>query len=259
MLAKDRQNEIINILTQRATTVKMLELSQRFSVSTETIRRDLETLQSAGLVQRVHGGVILAAPKSATSALSVYSATHAKGQQKREAIGRATAKLIQENETLLLASSTTVLEVARNLKHLTHLTILTNSLPVVQELADTSFDIYFLGGKVHKMELYTYGETLMSALHRHYVDRAIIGAAGITFEYGISDFENNDYLTRDGMFKHAKQIVVVAASDKFGHNAFCIRNSLDHVDTIVTNSDLSQEYIDGLQERNIQLVLAPAE
>ena len=257
MLAQERQAEILNMLTQRGGIVKMTEIAKRFGVSNETIRRDLDFLQDKQLIQRVYGGAILSEQQSSNSARAIFSAARAKGQREREAIGRLAAKQIHENETLLLGTGTTVLEVARNLKHLRHLTVLTNSLPVAQELSDSSFDIFVLGGKLDCNEMFTMGEIGISALRGFFVDKTIVGAAGITFEYGISHFNNADYTMREEMLQRCNQVIVVAASEKFGHNGLCIRNNLDMIDTIVTDENLAQEYIDGLQDRDIDLLLAP--
>ena len=62
---------------------------------------------------------------------------------------------------------------------------------------------------------------------------------------------------REEMLQRCNQVIVVAASEKFGHNGLCIRNNLDMIDTIVTDENLAQEYIDGLQDRDIDLLLAP--
>lgn len=257
MLAQERQTEIVNILTQRGGVVKMTEIAKKFGVSNETIRRDLDFLQDQNLIRRVYGGAILAEQQSNSSSRALFSAVRAKGQKEREAIGRLTAKQIHENETLLLGTGTTVLEVAKHLKHLRHLTVLTNSLPVAQELSDTSFDIFLLGGKLDPNEMFTMGEIGIEALRGFFVDKTIIGAAGITFEYGISHFNNADYTMRQEMLQRSNQVIVVASSEKFGRNGLCIRNSLDMVDTIITDDHLPQEYIDGLQEREIEVLLAP--
>lgn len=257
MLAQERQTEILNMLTQRGGVVKMTEIARKFGVSNETVRRDLEFLQEKQLIQRVYGGAILAERQSSSSSRAIFSASRAKGQKEREAIGRAAAKLVHENETLLMGTGTTVLEVAKNLKHLRHLTILTNSLLVAQELADTEFDIYLLGGKLDRNEMYTAGEMGLSALGNYYVDRTIIGAAGITFEYGISNFNHEDYTMRSEMLHRANQVIVVAASEKFGRNGFCIRNTLADIDLVISDERLPQEYVDGLKEREVDVLLAP--
>ena len=184
MLAPERQNEILNMLTQRGGVVKMTEIAKKFGVSNETIRRDLDFLQDQQLIRRVYGGAILAEQQSTSSNRAVFSAARAKGQQERAAIGRLAAQQVHENETLLMGTGTTVLEVAKNLKHLRHLTILTNSLLVAQELSDTNFDIFLLGGKLDCNEMFTAGEIGLSALRGFFVDKTIIGAAKKYLEAG---------------------------------------------------------------------------
>ena len=256
MLAPERQNEILNMLTQRGGVVKMTEIAKKFGVSNETIRRDLDFLQDQQLIRRVYGGAILAEQQSTSSNRAVFSAARAKGQQERAAIGRLAAQQVHENETLLMGTGTTVLEVAKHLKHLRHLTILTNSLLVAQELSDTNFDIFLLGGKLDCNEMFTAGEIGLSALRGFFVDKTIIGAAGITFEYGISHFNNEDYTMREEMLQRCNQVMVVAASEKFGHNGLCTRNTLDCVDIIVSDEHLDPAYVEGLREREIELLLA---
>ena len=257
MLAQERQAEILNMLTQRGGIVKMTEIARKFGISNETVRRDLEFLQEQQLIQRVYGGAILAGRQNASSSRAIFSATRAKGQQERQAIGRAAAALVNENETLLLGTGTTVLEVAKHLKHLRHLTILTNSLPVAQELSGTNFDIYLLGGKLDTNELLTVGEMGLSALQRYFVDRTFVGAAGVTFEYGISTFNTEDYTMSAEILRRSNQVVLVAASEKFGHYGFCVRDTLEHVDIVVSDQNLSSEYVDGFREMDINLILAP--
>ena len=77
MLAQERQTEIINMLTQRGGIVKMTEIAQRFGVSNETVRRDLEFLQEQHLIQRVYGGAVLV-DRQSTSARAIFSASRAK-------------------------------------------------------------------------------------------------------------------------------------------------------------------------------------
>lgn len=257
MLAQERQAEILSMLTKRGGVVKMTEIAKKFGVSNETIRRDLDFLQDKQLIRRVYGGAILAEQQSSNSSRAIFSVVRATGQSEREAIGRLAAQQVHENETLLMGTGTTVLEVAKNLKHLRHLTVLTNSLPVAQELSDTAFDIYMLGGKLDCNELFTAGEIGLSALRGFFVDKTIIGAAGITFEYGVSHFNNEDYTMREEMLQRCNQVILVAASEKFGHNGLCTRNILDRLDLVISDERLDRAYVEGLQEREISVLLAP--
>lgn len=257
MLARKRQNEILNILKENGGIVKMTELAQRFHVSNETIRRDLEFLHDQKLVQRVYGGAkLLEQQGSGAPGQLPHDKAKTLGQRKREAIGRAVAEMIHEDERLLLSTGSTVLEVAKHLKRFKHLTIVTNSLAVAYELSDTEFDIYILGGKLNNAEMDTYGEAGLNGLQSVFADRTIIGAGGITMEYGISDFNTDDFLVRNEMMRRSNQVIVASQSDKFGRNAFCIRNPIEEVDVIVTDSDLPAEYAEEIRERNIELVVA---
>lgn len=245
MLAQKRQTQILEIMKKQDGSARMVDLAQQFRVSNETIRRDLEYLQDQGLVQRVYGGARLIKDRQPTL-----------GQQKREAIARAVADMVHDGERLMMSTGSTVLEVAKQLKNKKNLTIVTNSISVAYTLSDTDFDIYILGGKLNNAEMDTYGDPGVQALQNLYADRTIIGAGGITVEYGISDYNSDDFLVRNEMMSRTNQVIVVAQSDKFGRNAFCIRNSLEKADVIVTDNDLAPEYADKLHKKNIKLVLA---
>ena len=253
MLAQARQEQIINLLKERGNIVKMTELATLFDVSGETIRRDLENLQDMHLIQRVYGGAMLA------EQFSVNYHPKTSGHAQRAAIGRATAALIRDGETLLLSSGTTVLEVARNLKSHHNLTIITNSLSVANELLDTDFEIDILGGRLDHDELDTIGELGYRAMQGIFVDKTIIGAGGITFEYGISDYNSGDAAVRAEMMRRTSKIIMVAQGDKFGHNALRIRHPLDKVNMIVSDTSMPEEYVKGIRDMGLELILADAD
>lgn len=255
MLAQERQNAILETLIQQGGIIKMKDIVARFNVSNETARRDLEALQDQNLVTRVYGGAILVDRREPVN-LSVPRTSDTPGQDKRSAIGKAAAQLVHEGETIMLASGTTILEIARNLKHLHDLTVLTNSLAVINELIDTNFDIYVLGGKLDSNELNMSGNMGLRAIQGVFVDKAFIGAGGITFQYGISDYGSSDAAIRSEMLNRANQTILVAQSDKFGRNAFSLDTPLSKIKVIVSDGDLSQEYVAGIKEMGIELILA---
>jgi len=127
----ERQKQILSLLTlQRRLSVT--EIVKQFSISEATARRDLESLASRGKAQRVHGGVI--AVEQAPPELPILEREHEQ-QEEKSRIGRAAASLIADKETVFLGSGTTVLEVARKLRDRKNLTVITNSLPVLNMLA----------------------------------------------------------------------------------------------------------------------------
>lgn len=259
MLAKDRRNEILKTLRTNGGMIKMTEIISHYGVSHETARRDIEALQDKGYVKRIFGGALLNPSDSRQMDFSIGSDMDENGMSERQAIGREAAKLVREGETVLLANGTTVLEVARNLKDFHNLTIITNSLPVINELIGTNFDIFVLGGKIDNNELNMSGYLGVQAMKSIYVDKAFIGAGGVTVEQGISDYSLTDASLRNEVVNHANSVILVTHSEKFGNNAFALGIPLRTVNTIVTDSGLSEDYRARIAEMGINIVIAKCE
>lgn len=255
MLAQERQYAILEILSKQGGIIKIKDIIARFQVSNETARRDLEALQDQKLVTRVYGGAILTDRREPLP-MQLQRSEDVSGEDKRVQIGKAAAELVQDGETVILASGTTILEVARHLKHLRDLTVLTNSLAVINELIETSFNIYVLGGRLDTNELNMSGSMSLRAIQGIFADKVFIGAGGITLQYGISDYASSDAAIRTEMLNRATQRILVAQSEKFGRNAFSLDTPLSRISTIVSDSGLSEEYVEGIRERGIELILA---
>lgn len=252
MLAQKRHNIILEMLRQSGGIIKMSDIVSRFNVSNETARRDLETLQDKNLVKRIYGGAVLLDDNSFVPIRTDGS----NGLAERTAIGRAAAELVHDGEVIILASGSTVLQVAKHLKRLRSLTVITNSLAIVNELSNTSFDIYVLGGKLDTNEKNMYGDMALLSISSLFADKAFIGAGGITFEFGISDYAMEDYSIRDEIIKHSNKTVLVAQSEKFGRNAFSLGCPLGQMKTVVSDTNLSAEYQEGIKDLGIELILA---
>src|ERR1043165_2666910 len=126
----ERQKQILSLLA-RQRRLSVTDIVRQFSISAATARRDLGSLTAQGKAQRVHGGVI--AVEQAPPELPILERESEQVEEKRR-IGRAAASLVAEHESLFLGSGTTVLEVARNLRDHKDLTVITNSLPVLNIL-----------------------------------------------------------------------------------------------------------------------------
>src|SRR5215210_1424579 len=129
----ERQKQILSLLSQQG-RLSVAEIVAQFSISEATARRDLETLASQGKAQRVHGGVM--AMEHAPPELPILERETEQADEKTR-IGRAAASLVGNHETVFLGSGTTVLEIACNLRDHKDLTVITNSLPVLNILAGT--------------------------------------------------------------------------------------------------------------------------
>src|SRR5512143_2667001 len=139
----ERQKQILSLLTRQG-RLSVAEIVAQFAISEATARRDLESLASQGKAQRVHGGVI--SVEQAPPESPILERENEQADEKKR-IGLAAANLIADKETVFLGSGTTVLEVARNLRNRKNLTVITNSLPVLNALAGAEgVTVICLGG-----------------------------------------------------------------------------------------------------------------
>ncbi|MDR1619864.1 MAG: DeoR/GlpR family DNA-binding transcription regulator, partial [Clostridiales bacterium] len=220
---------------------------------------DLEALQDQKLVKRIYGGAILADP---AEKLEQYASRISESHAEKSLIGQAAAKLINTGETILLDIGTTTLEIARHIKHMNNITVLTNSLPIMNELAGSNINLFSLGGRVNPDELSMFGKLTVDALQNFFVDKAFIGAGGVTFNGGLSDYNSEEAQVRQFIINRASQTILVADSNKFGINAFAVVCPLEKIDVIVSDDNLPKTFADGIRERKIELILAksnPAE
>src|ERR1041384_6415220 len=163
----ERQKQILS-LRARQRRLSVTDIVRQFSISAATARRDLESLTAQGKAQRVHGGVI--AVEQAPPELPILERESEQVEEKRR-IGRAAASLVAEHERLFLGSGTTVLEVARNLRDHKDLTVITNSLPVLNILAGIrGITVISLGGMLRESELSFIGHLTEQAMLEVHVD-----------------------------------------------------------------------------------------
>lgn len=254
MLAKERQSIILDILRTK-NIIKISDIVKQFDVSNETARRDLEALQDQKLIKRIYGGAVLTElPPQETQ----YASRSGLGHAEKRAIGKAAAALVNEGETILIDTGTTMLEIARNLKHMNNLTVVTNSLPVINELANSNVCVFVLGGQLNPDELCMVGGITIDAMKNFFVDKAFMGAGGVTFTGGITDYSADVYCRRF-IVERANKVILVADSNKFGYNAFSFVCAFDQVDMVISDSCLSKEYINGIRDRKMELQLIDPE
>lgn len=255
MLARERQNKIIEML-QNQKIVKISEIVHLFDVSNETARRDLESVQDMGIARRIYGGAVLIAPTDRkNNLLQGQIVVRQHGREERDAIGQMAATLIHEGESVILDTGTTVHEIAKRLKGMHNLTVLTNSIHVLNELLDSEITVYVMGGRLNPDERTLTGYITENAINSFYVDKAFVGAGGVTFDGGISDYNIYESSYKKLICDHASKVYLVAHSEKFGTNALAASFPLSKVDVIITDTNLNPEYADRIRDMGIELIM----
>ena len=246
-----RLEDILRFIDQsQRVTVK--SICSRFQISMATARRDLEILSSQGRIQRVRGGAITL--HKPPPELSVYQRMNDESNAKKR-IGLATAELIKNGETIFLGSGTTVLEVARSLLNLENLTVITNSILVLNQLiVSPSITVVTLGGIVRWSELSIIGHIAEQSIADLNADKVIIGIHGIDPVQGLTNHYLPETMTDRKILMMGRQVIVVADHTK------CPRISLSHVapiksiNTLVTDKGTSDEFVQKLAEQGVNVL-----
>jgi DeoR/GlpR family transcriptional regulator of sugar metabolism len=249
----ERQRQILSRLTRQG-RLSVTEIVEQFSISKATARRDLESLASQGKVQRVHGGVM--AIEQAPPELPILErASEQAGEKAR--IGVATARLIDQKETVFLGSGTTVLEVARNLRDRKNLTVVTNSLSVLNMLAGMSgITLISLGGMLRDSEMSFIGHITEQALAEIRVDKVIMGTRCLSLEHGLTNDYLQETLTDRAILKIGREVIIVADHTKVNRVATALLAPLDVMHTFVTDAQADKKFIQELKKKGIGVVAA---
>jgi DeoR/GlpR family transcriptional regulator of sugar metabolism len=249
----ERHKQILSLLTRQG-RLSVTEIVNQFSISEATARRDLESLASQGKAQRVHGGVV--AVEQAPPELPILE-RESEQQAEKTRIGRAAASLISNQETVFLGSGTTVLEVARNLRHHKNLTVITNSLPVLNVLAGIQeITVISLGGMLRVSELSFIGHITEQALAEVRADKVFMGTHGVSLEHGLT----NDYLqetrTDRAIIKSGREVIIVADHTKVNRVSTVLLAPWNNVHRFVTDSKVDKKFVQALKRQGIQVVIA---
>jgi DeoR/GlpR family transcriptional regulator of sugar metabolism len=232
--------------------VTIEQVCDEFDVSPATARRDLQALAADGKIRRFHGGAIAA--RSAPPEPPFVERSGEQAEEKRR-IGRAAAALVNDGETILLSSGTTVLEVARHLRDRRSLTVVTNSLLVMNMLRDVpGITLIALGGILRSTEQSFIGHLSELALNELRVGKAIMGIRAIDLESGLT----NDYLpetqTDRKILSISREVVLVADHTKCGRTSSVFLAPLTVVNTFVTDNQAPPEFLESLRQLGIKVL-----
>ncbi|NNM71811.1 DeoR family transcriptional regulator [Enterovirga aerilata] len=249
-IAARRQDEILARL-RISGTVSVEELAESFSVSRETIRRDLKNLAKRGCLEVVHGG---ASRRSSETALVERLGENPQG---KAAIGRAAAELVDNGMVVLLDSGATTLRVAEALAAKLDLTIATNSLPIALMMCRVpGTRVHMLGGEVDSVDEAAFGIEVIEALERFRFDIAFVGAAGISEEGEVTDFTRVAAEQRSRMLKAAKRAYLVADHGKFGRlTPIRIRDS-EIAAGLIVDRPPAEPFLEAFRTRGTQIIVA---
>jgi DeoR family transcriptional regulator, aga operon transcriptional repressor len=248
----ERQRELTRLLG-RMGRLSVAQICEQFKISEATARRDLEALSEQGFIQRVHGGAVLV--RKAAPEEPILRRSHEQEDEK-ERIGRATAILIRDGETVFLGSGTTVLQVAHHLVK-RNITVITNSLPVINLMSEReNITLIALGGILRDSELSFIGHITEQALSEVRADKVIIGIRAISLDQGLTNDYLPETLTDRAILNAGRENMIAADHTKCGVISTAFVAPLTAVNTLITDNETDMEFILSLRSQGIQVIVA---
>lgn len=253
LLPAERQHQIIEIARAEG-RAEVASLAALFGVTTETVRRDLSSLENVGLLRRVHGGAVPTelfhrVPEPTLRALT-------RPDEKRRIATRALAEL-PPSGAVIIDSGTTTGQLADLVPAHSDLTVITNSLQIAQSLLSRpKVTVLQLGGRVRRTSIATIDDWTLRALETVSVDVAFIGTYGVSARRGFTTPHPGEGAVKRAMISAANRSIVLADATKVGEDHLSIFASLDEVDMLITDDAASAPVIDDLRAEGLEVVVA---
>lgn len=253
MYAEERQQEILQRAREHG-RVDVVALAEDLNVTAETVRRDLTTLERAGVLRRVHGGAIPIERIGFERAVATRD-TVLTGEKER--IAKAALAEVPEHGAVILDAGTTTARLAQLLPADRELTVVVNS-PVLATILGTknNITVLLLGGRVRGKTLATVDDWALRPLNDLYVDVAFMGTNGCTAERGLTTPDQAEASVKRAMMAAARRVVLLTDHTKIGTNHMARFGSLSDLDVLITDTDLDPELAAELDSSGVRLVQA---
>lgn len=252
MLVAERHQKIVEVVNERK-SIRVTELSEIFSVTEETIRRDLEKLENEKKLTRSHGGAVRIAITADTPEIP-YSEREITNVKEKKEIATEAVKQVNEGDKVILDASTTAWYMAKILPDIS-ITVLTNSLKVALELSTKKqVAVISTGGVLLSRSLSYVGPLAESSLDTYHVNKAFISCKGFHFKRGISESNEQQARMKKKMIDIADSIYIMIDHSKFGIQAFSHLYDLDIIDQVITDSNVEEKVVQQLQEKDLNVI-----
>jgi DeoR family transcriptional regulator of aga operon len=251
----ERRMKIMQILSEHD-QVFVNELSKLFGVSEVTIRHDLGQLENKKLLVRARGGAM--SINQVVSFDQHLGEKYKKNTAEKARIGKAAAKLFHDSDTVIVDSGTTTLEIIKNLSpSLANVTIITNALNIANQLVSRpNINLIIPGGVLRKNSLSLVGPLAEKSFRNFYVDRVFLGVDGFDTMNGVSTPNIDEAYLNQIMIEVAREVVIVADSSKFMRKSLAFICKLDRIDSVITDSGISEDDNKRLADAGIRVIIA---
>lgn len=254
MLPEQRRRKILELLQEEG-SAKVAYLKELFSVTEPTIRQDLDKLEEEGFLVRSHGGAFL---KTIPNQVRNLDLQHRENMDKKARIGKKAVEFIGDGDSIILDAGTTTTEIANHLESAQNLNVVTSALNIALIIGSRfNAHVVMTGGEFKAPTLSVTGETAAKFFDNTIVARKLfLAATGISDEGRITYPGLNDIPVKKAMIAAAQEVYLVADSTKMGKIAFASLGPIDLVNHLITDSGISDEYVELFKSRGIDVIIA---
>ena len=251
MLALERRKKIMDFI-EKNDSIRVQDLSKKFEVTEETIRRDLDKLVEIGHIKRTYGGAVL---NESVNKDTPFDTRKIQNIREKDIIAQIVIEYINDGDTLMMDSSSTALQVAKLLKQKEDVTVITNSVPIILELSRcNNINIMSSGGTLRRSSLSLVGCYAEEMLEKYNVDTTIISCKGIRMDKGIMESNEIEGRIKQVMIDAADKVFLLADGTKIDRTSFFTMSSFDNIDMFFTDTVLPKEWEVFLGRNNVQYI-----
>lgn len=248
----ERQQKIRELLSSQK-KLNVREICKLFNISEATARRDIESLLNNGSFTRFHGGILLG--NYEYEDVSINTRKFAKSIEK-SVIGKAAAELVDNGETIFLASGTSILELAKNL-HKKKISVVTNSLLVMNELVnENNIELISTGGIMRRSERSFIGHISQKSLEEITADKVFLGTYAIDPVKGLTHDYLQEIMTDRAIMRISENVIILADHSKFERSGNAFLAPISKINTVITDTKTDPAIIEQLNKNGVRTIIA---
>ncbi|MCS2168353.1 transcriptional repressor AgaR [Scandinavium manionii] len=249
-----KRRELIIDQLCREGSVRVEELSGQYDVSSVTIRNDLRYLEKSGCAIRGYGGAKL------NKQFVFDRPLQDKGRINRDVkytIACAAAALVNDGDSLILDSGSTISQMVPQLQGKQELVVMTNALNIAFDLASNEqVDLMVIGGNVRRKSWSLYGPSAEQHIRQYRFDKLFLGVDGFDLVSGITTPNPGEAQLNRAMCEVAREVIAVADASKFGRTSFCMICEISKINKLVTDSRIPDEYRRAMHDAGVDVIIA---
>ena len=252
MFALERQKKIMELLLREG-AVSVSRLSNELGVTEETVRRDLEKLEKQNSLKRTHGGAVPVDENTYEASLEKRKSTNVEAKQK---MAKIAAKQVNEGDTIFLDASTTTFFMARELKTMRNITVITNSLRVIVELDGCEgIKVISVGGVLSHNQSFV-GTLAENSIADNYVaSKVFFSSKGITAEGGILESNEQECGIKKRMLKNSRHKYYMCDKSKMGSVGFVKLAPIEEINFLITEQMPDGDLKAKFDEYEIEIII----